>query len=237
VLTRFCLAQLNTIIWFFYVSKLAQFADTAILIFRKKQFPLGLHLYHHIGTVTIYWLYLVYRPSGDVYLAVVPDALITVILYVYTGLVVSYRFRRIIVPKFCVELLPLLQLVLNTLPGLTSLVLFCWDWTSLSLDLLLSLYSLTLIFYLYILQPLLSVSKRRKHQQFKRSASPSRQASIKSLLKPSLESNIQKIPPTSSQSASASGHFPSESTSPAASVNHRTPEHLRASQTNARTRS
>lgn len=51
-------------IWFFMMLRVIELTETFIFVLRKKQNQVSaLHLYHHISTVWIMWLFLKYAPS------------------------------------------------------------------------------------------------------------------------------------------------------------------------------
>lgn len=53
----------KTIQWWFLMLRLAEFTETVVFVLRKKQNQVSLlHVYHHISTAVIVWIYVKYNP-------------------------------------------------------------------------------------------------------------------------------------------------------------------------------
>lgn len=58
--------QLASAFWWFYVSKILEFADTGFFILRKKWSQLSfLHVYHHSSMFIICWIVVKWIPTGS----------------------------------------------------------------------------------------------------------------------------------------------------------------------------
>ena len=56
--------QLANITWLFMWLRIIELLETVIFVLRKKQNQVSpLHLYHHISTVCLLWLFMKYSPS------------------------------------------------------------------------------------------------------------------------------------------------------------------------------
>lgn len=56
--------ELCQITWYFMILRLLELSETAVFVLRKKQNQVSvLHVYHHISTVVLLWLFLKYSPS------------------------------------------------------------------------------------------------------------------------------------------------------------------------------
>jgi elongation of very long chain fatty acids protein 1 len=50
--------------WYFIIFRMSEFIETIVFVLRKKQNQVSvLHIYHHISTVVLLWLYLKFSPS------------------------------------------------------------------------------------------------------------------------------------------------------------------------------
>jgi len=55
-------------LWLFYISKILEFNDTIIMLFRKSFNQISfLHWYHHAGTFMMWWFNVRYYPGGEAY--------------------------------------------------------------------------------------------------------------------------------------------------------------------------
>ena len=56
--------ELCTTTWYFMILRLIELLETVIFVLRKKQNQITvLHVYHHISTVVLLWVFLKYSPS------------------------------------------------------------------------------------------------------------------------------------------------------------------------------
>eukprot|EP00282_Hemiselmis_andersenii_P009109 CAMPEP_0114116026 /NCGR_PEP_ID=MMETSP0043_2-20121206/4282_1 /TAXON_ID=464988 /ORGANISM="Hemiselmis andersenii, Strain CCMP644" /LENGTH=205 /DNA_ID=CAMNT_0001208327 /DNA_START=175 /DNA_END=792 /DNA_ORIENTATION=+ len=75
---------LGPLLWLFYVSKILDFVDTAVIILGKKWGQLSfLHVYHHATIFIMYWVNVNVGYDGDIYLTIVLNGVIHTIMYTY----------------------------------------------------------------------------------------------------------------------------------------------------------
>ncbi|XP_068245910.1 very long chain fatty acid elongase 4-like isoform X2 [Palaemon carinicauda] len=74
-------------LWWYYISKLVEFADTAFFILRKKNNQLTfLHVYHHCTMFCLWWIGIKWVAGGSSFLAAMMNSYVHVIMYLYYGL-------------------------------------------------------------------------------------------------------------------------------------------------------
>jgi len=60
------LKQIAAAFWWFYISKILEFADTAFFILRHKWTQLSfLHVYHHSTMFVFCWIFVKWLPTGS----------------------------------------------------------------------------------------------------------------------------------------------------------------------------
>lgn len=75
---------LGCYIYMFYLSKLYEFADTAIMLFRRNLRQVTyLHVYHHASISLIWWLISYTSPVGDAYFSAAFNSWVHVAMYLY----------------------------------------------------------------------------------------------------------------------------------------------------------
>lgn len=75
---------LNKIIWFHYLNKYAELADTAFMILRKKNSQISfLHMYHHILMIWSWFLNFYIDPCTDGFFGAAVNSFIHVLMYSY----------------------------------------------------------------------------------------------------------------------------------------------------------
>lgn len=76
--------QIASILWWFYLSKVLDFADTAFIILGQKWRQLSfLHVYHHTSIFLVYWLNLRCGYDGDIYLTIILNCFVHTVMYLY----------------------------------------------------------------------------------------------------------------------------------------------------------
>jgi len=71
-------------IWVFYVSKIAEFVDTFIMVLKKNDRQITfLHLYHHTTIFMIWWAVTYYAPGGDSYFSAACNSFVHIVMYAY----------------------------------------------------------------------------------------------------------------------------------------------------------
>jgi len=72
------------ILWIFYVSKVLEFNDTVIMIFRKSFNQISfLHVYHHVSVFFVWWFNVMYYPGGEAYPSAWLNSFVHVWMYGY----------------------------------------------------------------------------------------------------------------------------------------------------------
>jgi len=72
------------VLWLFYFSKLLEFNDTVIMIFRKAFSQVSfLHWYHHSSVFLIWWFNVLYYPGGEAYPSAWLNSFVHVWMYGY----------------------------------------------------------------------------------------------------------------------------------------------------------
>ncbi|EDW41049.1 elongation of very long chain fatty acids protein 4 [Drosophila sechellia] len=83
-------------LWWFYISKILEFADTAFFILRHKWNQLSfLHVYHHSTMFLFCWIYVKWLPTGSIFFPSMINSFVHVIMYSYYALsVLGPRFQK-----------------------------------------------------------------------------------------------------------------------------------------------
>jgi len=56
------------VLWLYYISKILEFGDTAIMLFRHSYPQISfLHVYHHVTVLVMWWFNVKYYPGGEAY--------------------------------------------------------------------------------------------------------------------------------------------------------------------------
>lgn len=77
-------AKLGFYIYIFYVSKLYEFMDTAIMLMRRNLRQITfLHLYHHASISFVWWIISYQRPTGNAYFSAALNSWVHVFMYLY----------------------------------------------------------------------------------------------------------------------------------------------------------
>jgi elongation of very long chain fatty acids protein 4 len=79
--------RIATALWWFYFTKLVEFADTFFFIVRKKNNQLTfLHIYHHSTMFLLFWIAMKWVPGGSVSFGAMLNSCVHVLMYLYYGL-------------------------------------------------------------------------------------------------------------------------------------------------------
>jgi len=72
------------VIWVYYISKVFEFLDTVIMVFRKSYHQISfLHVYHHATVLMIWWFNTLYYPGGEAWISAWMNSFVHVWLYSY----------------------------------------------------------------------------------------------------------------------------------------------------------
>ncbi|KAG6544795.1 hypothetical protein Mapa_013821 [Marchantia paleacea] len=75
---------MNLLIYVFYMSKVYEFMDTAIMLFRRNLRQVTyLHIYHHASIAMIWWIICYRFPGADAYFSAAFNSCIHVAMYLY----------------------------------------------------------------------------------------------------------------------------------------------------------
>ncbi|KAL3895586.1 MAG: hypothetical protein SGCHY_004609 [Lobulomycetales sp.] len=78
--------RMATLIWLFYFSKVYEFADTFIMVLKKKARQISLlHLWHHSSIFVLFHLAVLHGAGGDAFFNAMLNSFIHVIMYTYYG--------------------------------------------------------------------------------------------------------------------------------------------------------
>ncbi|CAG8455687.1 10678_t:CDS:2 [Ambispora gerdemannii] len=115
--------QMAKYIWLFYVSKIAEFTDTFIMVLKKNNHQITfLHVYHHCSIFVIWWLVTFIAPNGEAYFSAALNSAVHVVMYGYylsTTLSVPIRFI-----KRYITLFQMTQFTLMMIQATYDMVLF-----------------------------------------------------------------------------------------------------------------
>ncbi|XP_025085036.1 elongation of very long chain fatty acids protein 7-like isoform X2 [Pomacea canaliculata] len=76
--------RLARAVWWYYFSKVIEFADTAFFVLRKKNNQVTiLHLYHHVTMPFLWYIGTTFAPGGEAYFAASVNCLVHIIMYSY----------------------------------------------------------------------------------------------------------------------------------------------------------
>ncbi|KAL7733352.1 hypothetical protein ACLKA6_004847 [Drosophila palustris] len=110
--------------WWFYISKILEFADTAFFILRKKWSQLSfLHLYHHSSMFVICWIVVKWIPTGSTFIPALMNSFVHIIMYGYYSLsALGPRVYPYLWWKRYITRLQLLQFALGLIWGTQAIV-------------------------------------------------------------------------------------------------------------------
>jgi elongation of very long chain fatty acids protein 4 len=76
--------QLTRSLWYYFLLKIWDLVETGIFVLRKKNNQVsGLHLYHHVSTLSLMWIVMRYYAIAPVLILSITNSLIHVIMYMY----------------------------------------------------------------------------------------------------------------------------------------------------------
>lgn len=90
--------QMAKYTWLFYVSKIAEFMDTYIMVLKKNTRQITfLHVYHHCSIFVIWWVVVYIAPNGETYFSAALNSAVHIVMYGYylsTTLSIPIRFIK-----------------------------------------------------------------------------------------------------------------------------------------------
>ncbi|XP_025997308.1 elongation of very long chain fatty acids protein 4 [Solenopsis invicta] len=76
--------RLTRSIWYYFLLKIWDLVETGIFVLRKKSNQVsGLHLYHHVSTLSLTWICMRYYAIAPVLIVCITNNLIHVTMYIY----------------------------------------------------------------------------------------------------------------------------------------------------------
>ncbi|XP_070199142.1 very long chain fatty acid elongase 1-like isoform X2 [Littorina saxatilis] len=73
-----------SVVWWYYFSKLIEFADTMFFVLRKKNSQITyLHLYHHSSMPLLWWMGTRFAPGGEAFFCATLNSGVHVVMYMY----------------------------------------------------------------------------------------------------------------------------------------------------------
>ncbi|KAH8329617.1 hypothetical protein KR074_000870 [Drosophila pseudoananassae] len=114
-------------IWWFYISKVFEFADTAFFILRHKWRQLSfLHVYHHSSMFFLTWAAAKWMPSGSTFVPAIINSFIHIIMYgYYAASSLGPRIQRFLWWKRYLTGLQLVQFGYGLIWGVLALIRNC----------------------------------------------------------------------------------------------------------------
>ncbi|EDV96209.1 elongation of very long chain fatty acids protein 4 [Drosophila grimshawi] len=113
--------------WWFYITKILEFADTLFFILRKKWSQLTfLHVYHHSTMFVICWIVVKWIPTGSTFVPAIINSLVHIIMYGYYSLsALGPRVQPYLWWKRYLTVLQMLQFALGLAWGAQAIVNRC----------------------------------------------------------------------------------------------------------------
>ncbi|KAH8266226.1 hypothetical protein KR038_011806, partial [Drosophila bunnanda] len=104
-------------LWWFYISKIVEFADTAFFILRHKWRQLSfLHVYHHSSMFVMCWITVKWIPTGSSYIPGIINSFVHIIMYSYYAMsALGPRFQKFLWWKRYLTSLQLIQFAIGLL--------------------------------------------------------------------------------------------------------------------------
>ncbi|BFF99493.1 elongation of very long chain fatty acids protein 4 [Drosophila madeirensis] len=122
--------------WWFYISKILEFADTAFFILRQKWSQLSfLHVYHHSTMFAMCWIVVKWIPTGSTFLPAMMNSFVHIIMYGYYALsVLGPRIQPYLWWKRHLTALQLVQFAIGLAWGSQAIIQRCeyHTWVSLT---------------------------------------------------------------------------------------------------------
>jgi len=76
--------RLVNVHWWYFISKFAEFLDTAFFVLRKKDKQISfLHVYHHVSMLALQWCLVKFVPGGVSYFGPLLNCFIHTLMYAY----------------------------------------------------------------------------------------------------------------------------------------------------------
>ena len=115
-------------LWWYYISKLVELADSLFIILRKKdQQQLSfLHIYHHATMFSLWWIGARYVAGGSSFLGAMFNCAVHVLMYSYYALAaIGGRIRKYLWWKKYLTVIQMLQFVTALVMGINAIRIGC----------------------------------------------------------------------------------------------------------------
>ncbi|XP_026525669.1 elongation of very long chain fatty acids protein 2 [Notechis scutatus] len=114
------------VLWWYYFSKVIEFADTVFFVLRKKNNQITfLHVYHHATMFNIWWCVMNWIPCGQSFFGPTLNSFIHILMYSYYGLSVIPSMRKYLWWKKYLTQAQLIQFLLTITHTLSAAVKPC----------------------------------------------------------------------------------------------------------------
>ncbi|XP_077209312.1 very long chain fatty acid elongase 2 [Paroedura picta] len=114
------------VLWWYYFSKVIEFADTIFFVLRKKNNQITfLHVYHHATMFNIWWCVMNWIPCGQSFFGPTLNSFIHVLMYSYYGLSVIPSMHKYLWWKKYLTQAQLIQFLLTITHTLSAVVKPC----------------------------------------------------------------------------------------------------------------
>ncbi|XP_053105466.1 elongation of very long chain fatty acids protein 2 isoform X1 [Hemicordylus capensis] len=114
------------VLWWYYFSKVIEFADTVFFVLRKKNSQITfLHVYHHASMFNIWWCVMNWIPCGQSFFGPTLNSFIHVLMYSYYGLSVTPSMHKYLWWKKYLTQAQLIQFLLTITHTLSAVVKPC----------------------------------------------------------------------------------------------------------------
>ncbi|XP_061447919.1 elongation of very long chain fatty acids protein 2 isoform X2 [Rhineura floridana] len=114
------------VLWWYYFSKVIEFADTIFFVLRKKNSQITfLHVYHHATMFNIWWCVMNWIPCGQSFFGPTLNSFIHVLMYSYYGLSVIPSMHKYLWWKKYLTQAQLIQFLLTITHTLSAVVKPC----------------------------------------------------------------------------------------------------------------
>ncbi|ETE65396.1 Elongation of very long chain fatty acids protein 2 [Ophiophagus hannah] len=114
------------VLWWYYFSKVIEFADTVFFVLRKKNSQITfLHVYHHATMFNIWWCVMNWIPCGQSFFGPTLNSFIHILMYSYYGLSVIPSMRKYLWWKKYLTQAQLIQFLLTITHTLSAAVKPC----------------------------------------------------------------------------------------------------------------
>ena len=120
--------RIGRALWWYYISKLVELADSLFIILRKKdQQQLSfLHIYHHATMFSLWWIGARYVAGGSSFLGAMFNCAVHVLMYSYYALAaLGGPLRRYLWWKKYLTVIQMMQFIAALVMGVNAIRIGC----------------------------------------------------------------------------------------------------------------